>query len=169
MPNKGMGYGGVMKLSGNSKGQSIVEISLITPLLLIALYIPADFGIAMFTAHLTQNAVREAARIGAAKAPAFDNGTATAIQAEATSRLPAMLSGSSVTVEYYWDGAGSTCMQVVQVTATGNYNYFLYQLMRLFGFPVDNTVPITRVAQMRYDYQPSDNNFPACTAISASA
>jgi hypothetical protein len=60
-------------------------------------------------------------------------------------------------------------MQVVQVTATGNYDYFLYQLMRLFGVPVDNAVPITRVAQMRYDYQPSDNNFPACTAVSASA
>ena len=61
------------------KGQSIVEISLIAPLLLVALYIPADFGIAMFTAHLTQNAVREAARIGVSTRDPFDNAAANAI------------------------------------------------------------------------------------------
>ena len=45
-------------------GQSVVELALITPLVLIALYIPADFGVAFLTAHLAQNAVREGARIG---------------------------------------------------------------------------------------------------------
>jgi Flp pilus assembly protein TadG len=53
----------------NERAQSIVEISLITPLLLIALYIPFDFGVSLFAAHLTQNAVREVARIAAAQAP----------------------------------------------------------------------------------------------------
>ena len=71
----------------NRKGQSIVEIALITPLVLIALYVPADFGIAFLSAHLTQNAVREAARIGASQA-SFNIGT---IQTEATSRMPAGL------------------------------------------------------------------------------
>jgi Flp pilus assembly protein TadG len=46
------------------KGQSVVELALITSLLLVALYIPADFGIAFLTAHLVQNAVREGTRIG---------------------------------------------------------------------------------------------------------
>jgi Flp pilus assembly protein TadG len=159
-----------MKRWCNNKGQSIVEIGLITPLLLVALYIPIDFGIALFTAHITQNAVREAVRIGAAKPPTFDNGTATAVKTEATSRLPARLTGSSVTVQYFWDGvANPSCMQVVQVSATGTYDYFFYQILRLLGGSVNDTLPITRVAQMRYDYQPSDNNVPACTTVAASA
>src|SRR5437867_4676416 len=49
----------------NKRGQSIVEMALITPLLLAVLYVAFDFGIAYFTAHYTQNAVREAARYGA--------------------------------------------------------------------------------------------------------
>ncbi len=48
-----------------SNGQSIVELTLIVPLVLATLYIPADFGIAFFTAQMVQNATREAARIGA--------------------------------------------------------------------------------------------------------
>ena len=34
------------------RGQTVVEISLITPLVLMALYVPADFGVAFLTAHL---------------------------------------------------------------------------------------------------------------------
>jgi hypothetical protein len=38
----------------NSKGQSIVEIALMTPLILVALYVPFDFGMTIFTGHITQ-------------------------------------------------------------------------------------------------------------------
>ena len=51
-------------MQNNQRGQSIVEISLITPLLLIALYIPADFGVSFFMGNLLQTAAREGARIG---------------------------------------------------------------------------------------------------------
>ena len=51
-------------MQNNQRGQSIVEISLITPLLLIALYIPADFGVSFFMGNLVQTAAREGARIG---------------------------------------------------------------------------------------------------------
>jgi Flp pilus assembly protein TadG len=155
-----------MKLLANNKGQSIVEIGLMAPLLLIALYIPADFGIAYFTSHLTQNAVREAARIGAAKAPPFTGAVGATVKAEAINRLPTMLGNPSVTVTYYWDGTGSTCMQVVRVTVAGDYNFFLYQLMRILGMSAPDTMPISRAALMRYDYQPSDNSMPACTTAS---
>ena len=47
----------------NQRGQSIVEIALLTPLLLIALYIPADFGVSFFMGNLVQTAAREGARI----------------------------------------------------------------------------------------------------------
>jgi hypothetical protein len=60
-----MNSGGEAKVKQkNESGQSIVEISLITPLILIALYIPVDFGVSFFVANLTQTAAREGARIG---------------------------------------------------------------------------------------------------------
>ena len=48
----------------NERGQSIVEISLITPLLLVALYIPVDFGISFYVGNMVANAARDGARIG---------------------------------------------------------------------------------------------------------
>jgi len=112
----------------NRKGQSIVEISLITPLLLIALYVPADFAVAYLTAHLTQNAVRDAARIGAAAKDPFDAAAATAIRTEALSKMPARLSSKSATVKYYANGAAN-CAEFVEVTGQGNYDYFFYKIM----------------------------------------
>ena len=151
------------------KGQSVVEISLIAPLLLVALYIPADFGIAMFTAHLTQNAVREAARIGVSTKDPFNSPAGNAIANEALSRIPAGLKPVTVTVSYY-NGPAVTppCMQSVEVKAQGNYNYFIYQLMRMFGATVPNSVAITRTSRMRYEFQPVTNG-PPSTPICSSA
>lgn len=154
----------ISKICG-CKGQSIVEISLIAPLLLVALYIPADFGIAMFTAHLTQNAVREAARIGVSTKVPFDSPAATAIANEALNRIPQRLNGITVTVSYYGPTT-ATCMQNVTVTATGSYSYFFYRLMNLFGASVPVSVPITRTSRMRYEFQPVTNSMPMCSASS---
>ena len=141
----------------NRKGQSIVEISLITPLLLIALYVPADFAVAYLTAHLTQNAVREAARIGAASKNPFDAAAGTAIRNEALNRMPARLSSKSATVKYYANGAAN-CTEFVEVTGQGNYDYFFYKIMRLVGATVPDATTITRISRMRYEYQPDGNN-----------
>jgi Flp pilus assembly protein TadG len=160
----------------NQRGQSIIEISLVTPLLLIALYIPMDFGIGLFMAHLAQNAAREGARIGTglqktgcSSAPCppftFSSTEASTVQAAVTSRMPARLSSKSVTVKFY---DGTACMEFIEVTAQGTYNFFLYQLMRLFGFSLPNSdsnnVTISRTTQMRYNYQPSANTTP-CTGF----
>ena len=147
------------------KGQSVVELSLIAPLLLVALYVPADFGIALFTAHLTQNAVREAARIAVSTKDPFNSGAGTAIANDALNRLPLRLTAVTVTVNYYGP-ATATCMQSVEVRAQGSYNYFFYQLMRMFGATVPNSVPITRTSRMRYEFQPVTNSTPMCTATS---
>jgi Flp pilus assembly protein TadG len=151
----------IQKIRG-CKGQSIVEMSLIAPLLLVALYIPADFGIAMFTAHLTQNAVREAARIGVSTRDPFDDTAATAIANEALNRIPNRLNAITVTVNYYASNI-DPCMQSVAVTAQGNYNYFFYRLMNIFGASVPVSVPITRTSQMRYEFQPVTNATPMCS------
>jgi len=151
----------------DQSGQSIVEISLITPLLLIALYIPADFGVAFFIGNLTQTAAREGARIGSGlqktgKFPdlVYDSKEADTVKTEVFSRMPSALTGKSVTVTFY---TGTACMEFLEVTASGNYNYFLYQLIRLFGGTAPNSVTISRTTQMHYKYQPYTNS-AYCTA-----
>ena len=154
----------------NDKGQSLVEIGLITPLVLIALMVPADFGVAFFTAHLTQNAVREAVRI-AVSDPAnnpFDTAAANSVKTEALARLPARLTSPAVAVRYY-DGGSANCMKFVEVRAQGNYNYFLYQILRLFGASVANSLPITRTSRQRYQAQPANTTSTICTSFSVSS
>jgi Flp pilus assembly protein TadG len=150
-------------------GQSIVEITLITPLLLIALYIPADFGIAFLTAHLAQNAVREGARIGSGLTSGdpnkpIDTAQGTTIKDAVFARLPNRLSSPSVDVKFYFADEAATCMQVVEVTTTGSYEFGLYRLMGLIGVTVPPSMPLSRTTQMRYSYQRPENNTPICVA-----
>ena len=147
----------IMTKLSRQRGQSIIEISLITPLLLIALYIPADFGVAFYVGNLTQNAAREGARIGSGlqksgSAPSlvFGSSQANTVKTAVFSRLPGFLTNKSVTVKFY-DGTG--CMEFIEVTAQGDYNFSLYQLMKLFGATVPNSVTISRTTQIRYNYQ----------------
>jgi len=152
------------------RGQSVVELALVTPLLLVALAIPFDFGIALFMANLTQNAAREGTRIGAelqktgGSDPNF-NYTATestTVKNAVLSRMPNSLTNKTVNVKFY-EGTAPTCVEYVQVTAQGNYNFFLYQLLRLLGFGAPNSILISRTTQMRYTYQPFDNTAPCST------
>jgi Flp pilus assembly protein TadG len=154
----------------NQRGQSIIEISLITPLLLIALYVPADFGVAFFMGNLIQTAAREGARIGSGLQKSgdvpdltFSSTEAGTVKTEVFSRMPNALTGKSVTVTFY---TGTACMEFLEVTARGDYNYFLYQVIRLFGGTAPNSVTISRTTQMHYKYQPYMNN-DYCTGATA--
>ena len=154
----------------NRVGQSVVELALLTPLLLVALYIPADFGIAFLTAHITQNAVREGARIGselrsgdpAAPIKADQGNT---IQKEVFARLSQRLAEPSVNVKFYFGGNGATCMQALEITATGTYTFTWYRLLGLLGVNPEQSVTISRTTAMRYDYQRSDNDGGICSAV----
>ena len=148
----------------NLKGQSIVEITLITPLLMVALYVPVDFGIMIFTGHLTQNAVRDGARI-AATTDLFDNTLATNLATQFNSNVPQRLSSKQVTVNYYAGGAAN-CAQSVEVIAQGTYNFFWYRLIGLMGFGPSNSVSMTRTTKMRYEHQP-DTNTGNCATVTA--
>jgi Flp pilus assembly protein TadG len=146
----------------NQRGQSLVEVALITPLLLIALYVPFDFGVAFFMGHFTQNAAREGARIGSGLQKSgsvpnltFGSTQANTVKTEVFNRMPALLLNKSVTVKFH---DGTACMQFIEVTAQGQYNFFLYQLMRFFGATVPDTVTISRTTQLRYTYQQYMNN-----------
>ena len=160
------------KVLGNKRGQSMVEIALITPLLLAALYVGVDFGILFFTAQYTQNAVREAARIGSimpdcaidssvacvgtiapASCPGATTGSGTIVK-EACDRLPNMLTGKKVTVTLTGTYFPATCTREVTVTASGTYSYGLYRVMALMGMSVPTTTTVTRSADARYQGQP---------------
>jgi Flp pilus assembly protein TadG len=156
------------KFLRNRHGQSSVELAVITPLLLAAFYVALDFGVLFFTAHYTQNAVREASRIGSimpdcaidATVPCVRTVTqscaavtATVVQ-EACSRLPQALRGASVAVTLTGSYYPATCMREVKVIASGTYNYGLYSVMALMGFPVSPTTTVARSADARYQGQP---------------
>jgi len=145
-------------MRSNERGQSIVEISLVTPLLLIALYVPVDFGISFFIGNLTQTAVREGARIGSGLQKSgevpdltFSSAEANKVKTEVFNQLPDYLTGKTVTVTFY---TGTACMEFVEVTAQGQYQFFMYKLMSLFGGNAPDTLPISRTTQMRFKYQP---------------
>jgi Flp pilus assembly protein TadG len=139
----------------NRKGQSIVEITLMTPLLLIVLYIPFDFGIAIIAGHLTQNAVRDGARVASATDP-MSNAQAATLAQSIFNNLPPHLVSKSVSVNYYADG-GTNCAQNVEVTAQGNYNYFFHRLIGLLGMSPPSQLGITRTTKMWYNLQPDQN------------
>jgi Flp pilus assembly protein TadG len=152
---------------GKASGQSLVELVLIVPLLLITLYIPIDFGIAFVMAHLAQNAVREGARIGSGVVSGdpdrpVQTSQGTTIKDAVFGRLPSRLLNPSVTVKFYFTSATATCLQVVEVTARGNYEYGWYRLLRLIGIITVDTAPISVTTQMRYNYQSAENNLPIC-------
>jgi Flp pilus assembly protein TadG len=131
-----------------SKGQAVVEFTLVFVLLLAISWIPADFGLAFFTGQLAQNASREGARLAAATNP-FN---ATDIQTQVSNRIrSALLTNTTVNV------AGPTCdptlgMKVVSVGVSGDYNFFFYQLLRLLGLPAPNSLTISRTTTMRYEH-----------------
>jgi Flp pilus assembly protein TadG len=138
-----------------SNGQSIVEMTLLLPLVLATLYIPADFGVAFFTAHLVQNATREAARIGASMNPFV----AETVENEATKRLPAWKFVASSVSATLNGSSTSTCMRRVVVSVSGSYDFFWYRLLNLFvpDAVVETSLPITRNTAMRYDSQALTN------------
>jgi Flp pilus assembly protein TadG len=152
----------IMTKRAGQRGQSIIEITLITPLLLIALYIPADFGIGFYMGNLVQNAAREGARIGSGLQKSgnppnlvFGSANAITVKDAVFNRLPGVLDNKLVTVKFY---QGTTCMNFIEVTAQGDYNFFLYKLMGLFGSTVPDSVTISRTTQIRHDYQPYTNS-----------
>lgn len=152
----------------NKRGQSFVEITLIAPLLLAALYVAIDFGGLFFTTHYTQNAVREASRIGSIlpdcainpAVPCVKNNSQLCTAAtdtvvvEACNRLPKRLVGARVEVALTGTYYPADCMREIQVLALGTYAYGLYRVVSMFGAPVPTNPQIIRKASGRYQIQP---------------
>lgn len=144
-----------------ASGQALVEFTLTFLLLLIVAWIPADFGLAFYTGQLAHNAAREGARIAAADSTLIEGTTSCVMPActgnifqETAGRLSsALLPAATITLNLEPD-TGTNCNRMVTVTVSGTYNFFFYQLLRLFGISaIPNTTPITRQTRMRWEGQ----------------
>ena len=153
----------LLGLCAKNKGQALVEFTLVFLLLIIIAWIPADFGLAFYTSHIAQNAVREGARIAAADPTTPPNTSCTPLSTcygagnifqETAVRLPAALLGpSTILIEYPDPGGPSTgCAKLVKVSVTGQYPFFFYKILNFLGANV--TIPtITRSTSMRWEHQ----------------
>jgi hypothetical protein len=157
------------------KGQSLVEIALITPLLLGALMVAVDFGIAFYMGNLVAVAARDGARIGSQLEksgktdpanPEFAVADAAIVSNRVQNRIPRYLTGRQVIVTFYEDDAGvgpPACSESIEVQVSGNYNFTLYRLMNLLGANVPASRTLTRSTRMRYNYQRYEQN-TTCTS-----
>jgi Flp pilus assembly protein TadG len=154
-----------LRSSLSSKGQALVEFTLVFIILVIVAWIPADFGLAFYTAQLASNAARDGARIAAADRtltagnPSCTLGTtcnsATGALKKAADRLsPALLPGATVQLNFPFTGSAANCDQTVRVSIAGTYNFFFYQLLRLFGISsAGSPTSIQRQNIMRWEHQ----------------
>jgi Flp pilus assembly protein TadG len=159
------------KHNPETKGQALVEFTLIFILLLVIAWIPADFGLAFYTGQLAQNGAREGARIAAAD-PKLGSGTLPGVTWTTSCTMPscsgnilsetaarissALLSSATITVTLDPDsvlGAPPKCDRNVTVTVSGTYNYFFYQLLGALGNTVPDTLNIVRSTSMRWEHQ----------------
>jgi len=155
----------LLDLRAKNKGQALVEFTLVFLLLIIIAWIPADFGLAFYTSHIAQNAVREGARIAAADPTPPPNTSCTPLSTcytagnifqETAVRLPAALLGPSTILIEYPDPAGPTtgCGQLIKVTVTGQYPFFFYKILNFLGANVTIAANnITRSTSMRWEHQ----------------
>jgi Flp pilus assembly protein TadG len=165
IPDKPRGITKSLRSSLTSKGQALVEFTLVFIILVIVAWIPADFGLAFYTAQLASNAARDGARIAAADRtltagnPSCILGTtcnsATGALKKAADRLsPALLPGATVRLDFPFTGSAANCDQTVRVRIVGNYNFFFYQLLRLFGISSAGLpASIERQNIMRWEHQ----------------
>jgi hypothetical protein len=152
----------LLRCFASSSGQAVVEFTLVFLLLLVIAWIPADFGLAFYTGQLAQNASREAARIAAAD-PNLASGSCNmpcssvpggnALKAAADRMSQALLPGALIsgTLE---PPTGANCNRLVEVSVSGEYNYFFYPLLRAMGNTIPDTLNIVRSTSMRWEHQP---------------
>jgi Flp pilus assembly protein TadG len=126
-----------------NKGQTIVEITLILPLLLLLVGAAVDWGLLFFVSHVAQNAVREGARVAVTKTSM----TKASIENVVKDKIPQ--------TPLFADFRNSAAITVsctgtppfITVQTTGSFNYMF---MRLIGFTYTT---ITRSAIMRPEFE----------------
>ena|SRR2546427_3791295 len=135
------------KILLKNKGQTIVEVSLILPLLVILVGAAVDWGLAFFVSHVVQNAAREATRAAVTQTSI----TKPPIDATVQAVIPdsPLFSNFRDTSHINLTFPDGTCPNVkVTVTISAPFNFFF---LRLFDFA---PLTITRSSSMRWERQP---------------
>ena len=135
-----------------TRGQTIVEVTLIIPLLITLVGAAVDWGLVFFVSHVVQNAVRSGARLAVTKATPV---SATTVKDEVRRVIPdtALFSGfrNTATIQV-------TCVAgtppFLKVQTTGVFNFYFMRLMGL------STITLTRDATMKYE-----RDLTACPTI----
>lgn len=147
-------------IRAQSKGQAMVEFTLVFVLLLVVAWIPADFGLAFYTGQLALNASRDGARIAAAEKtlPALPAtctlpcaGATNILQETAKRVSSALLPGATLTLSQ--NGTPASCDAQLTMRVEGTYRFFFYRLLRLFGGTASDDVPIIGETKMRWEHQ----------------
>jgi Flp pilus assembly protein TadG len=130
-----------------SRGQALVEMTLLLPIILIFVGGLTDVGLAFFVGTSMENAVREGARLAS-------SGMASAnVKTEVVNRIAAkgMFTGGFPTANVTVTGPvalATTCTGAqtqVTVTATGTYNYMFLNLVGIAS------TPMSRSESMRFE------------------
>ena len=145
------------------KGQTVVEFTLVFIMLIVIVWIPADFGLAFYTGQLMQNASREGARIAAAsKDLQTQIGTAAvtctvpctsgAEVLQTTSKRARLALIRNPTITMLLD-PGTNCDRLVTVTVQGDHQFFFYRILNYMRLTSKSSQTITRAAAMRWEHQ----------------
>ena len=113
-----------------SRGQTLVEMTLMLPIILIFVGGLTDVGLAFFVGTSMENAVREGARLAASGMSTPNVKTEVLNRIAAQGMFKPALNPSSVTVVS--QGLFTSCVGAqtqVTVTATGTYNYMFLNLV----------------------------------------
>ena len=152
----------------NSKGQAIVEFSLIFPLLCVLVGAAVDWGMALFVTQVAQNAAREGARkasvmqnpgTGSCTVPNCSSESAGSPLKQVADVLPNsnLFTGFTVTNLGVLDPGGNSCVGgagiatcgcEVEIRIAGTYSFFF---LRLLGF---SNSSFTRSSKMRWELVP---------------
>jgi len=128
-----------------AKGQTLVEVTLILPLLLVLVGAALDWGLVFFVSHVVQNAVRSGARFAVTEGPTVSR---AAVRNEVRRLLPdtplfsAFRNNATISVT---TSTPACSPPFVTVSTTGTFSFYF---MRLIGL---SSVTLTRDTTMKYE------------------
>ena len=125
-----------------SKGQALVEVTLIFPLLVILVGAAVDWGLGLFVSHVVQNGVREGARVAVTQYPTVNSANVKSLVNSVIPDTPLFSGFRSVTSVTCTTSGG---LPSVTVQTNGTFNFIF---LRLLGF---TAMPISRSATMYYE------------------
>ncbi len=127
-------------------GQSLVEFTLVLPILLLLLFVIVDFGRAFYTWNIVANAAREGARTGAVQSD-------TATINTAVTNAMAGLTTTSPTLTRTYTNVGAAKGNTVTVTLDYQFTYVtpISPLLQLIGGSAIANPTLSSTSRMRLE------------------